>query len=48
MDERHCLTPPEICHSWHLYGATIPIGANVRFGPYSPSSVIISFLHIHS
>ena len=42
MDERHFLTPPEICRSWHLHGATIPIGANVRVGPYSPPSVIIS------
>ena len=42
MDERHCLTPLEICCSWHLHGATIPIGANVRVGPYSPPSVIIS------
>ena len=39
---------PEICSSWHLQGATIPIGANVRVGLFIPPSEIkISFVAFH-
>ena len=37
---------PEICSSWHLQAATIPIGANVSVGIFIPPSVIkILLLH---
>ena len=40
---------PKICSSWHLQGATIPIGANVRVGLFNPHSEIkISFIAFHS
>ena len=41
-------TLPEICSSWHLQGATISIGANVRVGIFIPPSKIkISFVAFH-
>ena len=41
-------TLPEICSSWYLPGATIPIGANVRVSIFIPSSEIkISFVAFH-
>ena len=41
-------TLPEICSSWHLPGATIPIGANVRVGLFIPLSKIkISLVVFH-
>ena len=37
---RHCLALPKICCSWHLQGATIPIGANVSVSLSSLPPVI--------
>ena len=38
---------PEICNSWHLQGATIPIGANVRVGLVIPPSVFKALFAFH-
>ena len=41
-------TLPEVCSSWHLQGATIPVGANVRVDLFSPLSEIkTSFVAFH-
>ena len=44
---RHWSALPNICHSWHLQGATIPIGANVRVGLISPPSEIKTLFAFH-